>query len=155
MPPPPRMRSSFASSRQSRDSQGRKLKLSREYQLPHKQLRMLITSNLERGDPEKRPILTRIYGMIGCLIVSLLLIVILIILQKELPDGAGSYFHIPVRRDLDAISAHGSAQRQQDRLKSTCNIPLTYSLIAYHYQSREGRSLSHVSSSQGLPRSSQ
>ena len=58
---------------------------------------------LERGDPEKRPFLTRIYGMVGCLIVSLVLIVVLIILQKKLPDGAGSYFHIPVRRDLGNV----------------------------------------------------
>jgi hypothetical protein len=153
--PPPVMRSSFASSRQSRDSKGRKLKLSREYQLPHKQLRMLIINNLERGDPEKRPILTRIYGMIGCLIVSLVLIVILIILQKKLPDGAGSYFHIPVRRDLEAISARESAQRQEDGLRGTLNIPFPYSLIAYRIQWRKGQLPSHFSSSRGLPRSSQ
>ncbi len=60
----------------------------------------LTIDHLERGDPEKRPFLTRIYGMVGCLIVSLVLIVVLVILQKKLPDGAGSYFHIPVRRDL-------------------------------------------------------
>jgi hypothetical protein len=95
---------------------------------------MLIISDLERGDPEKRPILTRIYGMVGCLIVSLVLIVILVILQKKLPDGAGSYFHIPVRRDLEAISARESAQRQEDGLKSTLNTPPPCSLITYNTQ---------------------
>lgn len=38
--------------------------------------------------------------MIGCLIVSLALIVFLVILQKRLPDGAKSDFHLPVRRDV-------------------------------------------------------
>ncbi|KAH7390032.1 hypothetical protein BKA64DRAFT_710589 [Cadophora sp. MPI-SDFR-AT-0126] len=89
------MRSSFASSRNSRDSKGRKLKLS------------------QRGDPEKRPILTRIYGMVGCLIVSLALIALLIVLQKKLPDGVNSNFHIPVRRDIEG----SIVERQEDILK--------------------------------------
>jgi hypothetical protein len=68
--------------------------------------------NTERGDPEKRPFLTRIYGMVGCMIVSLVLIVVLVILQKKLPDGAGSYFHIPLRRDLGSADFGSQNERE-------------------------------------------
>ncbi|KAH8766581.1 hypothetical protein BGZ57DRAFT_1006861, partial [Hyaloscypha finlandica] len=95
------MRSSFASSRDSRDAKGRKLKLS------------------QRGDPEKRPILTRIYGMVGCLIVSLALIALLIVLQKKLPSGAASDFHIPVRRDVET----SVLERQEHVRKEKMRIP--------------------------------
>jgi hypothetical protein len=78
----------------------------------------------ERGDPQKRPFLTRIYGMVGCLIVSLALIVLLVILQKKLPHGGGSYFHIPVRRDLEtSVVVHEAVQRQNNVVKSTLSFP--------------------------------
>jgi hypothetical protein len=76
-------------------------------------LHILTATTSERGDPEKRPILTRIYGMVGCLIVSLALIALLIVLQKKLPSGAASNFHIPVRREVES----SVLERQEDVLK--------------------------------------
>jgi hypothetical protein len=76
----------------------------------------LIKSAVERGDPQTRPMLTRLYGLIGCLIVSLSLIVLLIILEKKLPDGSKSNFHIPVRRDLEATSLEQELEERQDQV---------------------------------------
>jgi preprotein translocase subunit SecG len=50
--------------------------------------------------------------MVGCMIVSLVLIVVLVILQKKLPDGAGSYFHIPLRRDLGSADFESQNERE-------------------------------------------
>jgi hypothetical protein len=85
---------------------------------------MLISPTLERGDPEKRPILTRIYGMVGCLIVSCALIVLLVILQRKLPDGSNSTFHIPVRRHVESPRlGHEVVRREKNVLKGTCASP--------------------------------
>jgi hypothetical protein len=51
--------------------------------------------------------------MVGCLIVSLALIALLIVLQKKLPSGAASNFHIPVRREVES----SVLERREDVLK--------------------------------------
>jgi preprotein translocase subunit SecG len=53
--------------------------------------------------------------MVGCMIVSLVLIVVLVILQKKLPDGAGSYFHIPLRRDLGNANLESQNGREGEK----------------------------------------
>jgi hypothetical protein len=64
--------------------------------------------------------------MVGCLIVSLGLIALLIVLQKKLPSGTASNFHIPVRRDVES----SVLERQEDVLKRDFAyprpIPLAY-----------------------------
>ncbi|KAF8851580.1 hypothetical protein BDZ45DRAFT_750539 [Acephala macrosclerotiorum] len=52
-----------------------------------------------RGNPSTRPMLTRIYGMLGCLAVTLFFIGLLVFLEKTLPDGSKSQFHPTWRRD--------------------------------------------------------
>jgi hypothetical protein len=85
---------------------------------------ILIKRRVERGDPQARPMLTRIYGLIGCLIVAIALIILLIILQKKLPDGSKSSFHIPLRRDLEIEPLqHEVVKRQENVLKGTDSLP--------------------------------
>ena len=88
---------------------------------------ILTTTTSERGDPEKRPILTRIYGMVGCLIVSLALIALLIVLQKKLPSGAASDFHIPVRRDVETSVLERQEHVRKGDFAHLGSIPLAYS----------------------------
>jgi len=84
----------------------------------------LITSELGKGDPSARPMLTRIYGMIGCLIVTLALIALIVVLQKTLPDGTKSHFHPSWRRNVVDIPPplrdHDLAGRQDDITRGTC-----------------------------------
>jgi hypothetical protein len=62
--------------------------------------------------------------MVGCLIVSLALIVFLVILQKKLPDGSKSHFNIPLQRDIEhPVLDDKPVRRQGYVLKG--NLPLT------------------------------
>lgn len=51
------------------------------------------------GNPAARPWLVRIYGMVGCLAMTLAFIGIIVWLEKKLPDGSKSQFHPTWRRD--------------------------------------------------------
>lgn len=59
----------------------------------------LLTIFVGRGNPSVRPMLTRIYGMLGCLAVTLFFIGLMVFLEKTLPDGSKSEFHPTWRRD--------------------------------------------------------
>ncbi|KAE8451131.1 hypothetical protein EG329_004803 [Mollisiaceae sp. DMI_Dod_QoI] len=52
-----------------------------------------------RGNPSARPMLTRVYGMLGGLAFTFFFIGLLIFLEKTLPDGSKSQFHATWRRD--------------------------------------------------------
>lgn len=62
------------------------------------------------GNPTARPWLVRIYGMVGCLAITLAFIGIIVWLQKKLPDGSKSQFHPTWKRDanLDALEARAN-----------------------------------------------
>lgn len=60
----------------------------------------LLIKGLGRGNPSARPMVTRIYGMLGCLVITCFFIGLMVFLEKTLPDGSKSKFHPTWRRDL-------------------------------------------------------
>lgn len=61
------------------------------------------STSIGRGNPSARPLLTRIYGTLGCLAITCFFIGLMVFLEKTLPDGSKSQFHPTWKRDVSPI----------------------------------------------------